>query len=274
MSTVSKILEYLNQQRINFDNLDDFTTVSISEKLIMSRTSTSEYLNSLVKDGKAVRIKSRPVYYLPVKKLEEVYNLKIDEFEFLSIEALKRYLDTNANYVRDFDFAIGCNGSLMMPISSLKSAVSYPTSLPVIIFGKKGTGKKYLAKLALDYLRNNNLCDKKSKFIYYDLSKESFEDVLIDIKKNEKQIQKGLIYLNSVSSLSLKQQKELALTIETIEKLKIIVSSEQDADYLEPELLFEVPVRISLPLFVDRSEDEKKQFVTNLFREEEKKLNN
>ena len=60
MSTVNKILEYLNQQRVNLDNLDDFTTVSISEKLILSRTSTSEYLNSLVKDEKAVRIKSRP----------------------------------------------------------------------------------------------------------------------------------------------------------------------------------------------------------------------
>ena len=140
MSTVNKILEYLNQQRVNLDNLDDFTTVSISEKLILSRTSTSEYLNSLVKDEKAVRIKSRPVYYLPVNKLEEIYNLKIDEFEFLSIEAFKRYLDTNANYIKDFDYAIGCNGSLMMSISSLKSAISYPTPLPVIIFGKKGTG--------------------------------------------------------------------------------------------------------------------------------------
>ena len=60
MSTVNKILEYLNQQRVNLDNLDDFTTVSISEKLILSRTSTSEYLNSLVKDEKAVRINWYP----------------------------------------------------------------------------------------------------------------------------------------------------------------------------------------------------------------------
>ena len=57
--------------------MDDFTTVSISEKLILSRTSTSEYLNSLVKDEKANKLALKVDAILGIIEVREDTKIKV-----------------------------------------------------------------------------------------------------------------------------------------------------------------------------------------------------
>lgn len=50
-------------QHFQLDRFSNFTTITISKELNISRSLTSQYLNELVKDDLVVKISSRPVYY-------------------------------------------------------------------------------------------------------------------------------------------------------------------------------------------------------------------
>ncbi|MDO4499987.1 MAG: hypothetical protein Q4B60_01810 [Erysipelotrichaceae bacterium] len=65
MKTKEKILNHIQNKNIQLDSLEDFTTVAISSELNLSRTLVSELLNELVKEKKIIRIKSRPVFFIP-----------------------------------------------------------------------------------------------------------------------------------------------------------------------------------------------------------------
>lgn len=93
MKTKEKILNHILEKNVQLDVLDDFTTVSISNELNLSRTLVSEHLNEMVKEKEVIRIKSRPVFFIPKNKLESIYQISITEEEFLSVDQLKKYIE-------------------------------------------------------------------------------------------------------------------------------------------------------------------------------------
>lgn len=69
-----EILEYLKAKEYKLDklgaeDLKDFTTIHIANSLCISRGLASQYLNSLFKEKKLVKIQSKPVYFLEVSSV-------------------------------------------------------------------------------------------------------------------------------------------------------------------------------------------------------------
>lgn len=66
MNTKEQLEQYLKEITLHFDinDMSGFCTTSISQERNLSRTLTSQYLNELYKEGKIIKISSRPVYYL------------------------------------------------------------------------------------------------------------------------------------------------------------------------------------------------------------------
>lgn len=272
MKTKEKILNHIQGKNIKFDALDDFATVAIASELNLSRTLVSEYLNELVKDKEVIRIKSRPVFFIPKNKLESIYQMSIDEEEFLSVDQLKKFIETHGRVLKDFDKAIGIEGSLNTAISLMKSALSYPSILPIMLTGNKGTGKKYLVSLMKEYLVNNNIWTAKSKYYSYDLSTTSLKMCMDDVLKIDKTNYINLVYISSVSSISMHEQNELAELLSKTTNTRIVLSSEENPVYLSPQLLFRLPVIANIPSLNSRSTDERKQFIAYFLKKEEEKL--
>lgn len=131
----------------------EFTTAWLAQQTSLSRNAASEYLNQLCQQRQAVKINTRPVYYLSVAALR-TKGYDIDRVAYDSFEQLNR---------RGFDFQslIGANGSLYHAIEQCKAAVSYPPNgLPVLLTGPTGTGKSLLARTMFDYAVRKNLIAK------------------------------------------------------------------------------------------------------------------
>ena len=272
MKTQEKILNHIQGKNIKFDALDDFTTVAIASELNLSRTLVSEYLNELVKGKEVIRIKSRPVFFIPKNKLESIYQISIDEEEFLSVDQLKKFIETYGHVLKDFDKAIGIEGSLNTAISLMRSALSYPSILPIMLTGNKGTGKKYLVSLMKEYLVNNNIWTAKSKYYSYDLSTTSLKTCVDEVLKIDKTNYTNLVYISSVSSISMQEQNNLAELLSKTSNTRIVLSSEENPVYLSPQLLFRLPVIANIPSLNSRSADERKQFIAYFLKKEEEKL--
>lgn len=114
MSSKELVYEYLEEltKTFRFDNFERFTTLDICRNLNMSRSLVSLYLNELVKEGMVIKISSRPVYYLNRNVLEKNYKIDLAQNEYLSVKELGREIELSVPEEKDFDKAIGIEGSL------------------------------------------------------------------------------------------------------------------------------------------------------------------
>ncbi|MDO4501044.1 MAG: PRD domain-containing protein, partial [Erysipelotrichaceae bacterium] len=208
----------------------------------------------------------------PKNKLESIYQININDEEFLSVDQLKKFIETRGHVLKDFEKAIGVEGSLNIPISLMKSALSYPTILPILLTGNKGTGKKYLVSLMKEYLINSGIWTNKSKLYSYDLSTISFDTCMDELEKIDRFAYTNLVYISSISSISTQEQNVLAELISKTKNTRIVLSSEENSVYLSPQLLFKLPVIANIPPLNGRSTDERKQFIAYFLKKEEEKL--
>ena len=86
LTSKQQIYNYLQKmsQHFQLDRFSNFTTITISKELSISRSLTSQYLNELVKDDLVVKISSRPVYYLSKNALEQIYHVVLKQNEYIS----------------------------------------------------------------------------------------------------------------------------------------------------------------------------------------------
>ena len=89
-SSKEQVYEYLEQitKEFDFEHLTRYTTLDICNKLNMSRSLVSLYLNELVKEDTVIKISSRPVYYLNRAGLERKFHIQLAQNEYLGIQEL------------------------------------------------------------------------------------------------------------------------------------------------------------------------------------------
>ena len=80
LSTKEELYQYLEKISRNFTlkNLKYFTANHISESLNISRNLASQYLNELVKEERAIKVNSRPVYFFHRKNVERETQTGLD----------------------------------------------------------------------------------------------------------------------------------------------------------------------------------------------------
>ena len=88
LNTKQELQIYLKEitAKINFIDFQQYTTIAISKQLLLSRNLTSHYLNEFFKEGKLVKINSRPAYFFDKQVLLESFKLQNIQNEFYDLQ--------------------------------------------------------------------------------------------------------------------------------------------------------------------------------------------
>jgi sigma-54 dependent transcriptional regulator of gfr operon len=164
-------------------NLADATAQKIAHLSGLQRTVTSKFLNELVKEKRAIKVNTRPVFFFDKNILEEKYEIELTDYTIFPnlvklFHVLNKNNDSNITNIgiddpqkgrRDvFSIMVGYDGSLRFQIEQCKAAIRYPPNgLPILITGPTGTGKSFLAQLMFEYAKERNIIGSESPFIIF-----------------------------------------------------------------------------------------------------------
>lgn len=297
ISTKKLLLQYLERDvEFSIESPYRCTTSDISETMHISRSLTSQYLNELNKEGKLVKVTSRPVYYFSTKRLEELYSATVGEFEFYDMEELHGYLQKGKNSVQDFQKVIGNEGTLSYCTMQMKSAMLYPPDgLPIIFHGRKGSGKAYLAEVMYEYGVNQRILSSHAHFVKDHIASihEPYEEVLFGTSHADRIVPGllekaagGLLYLGDAGNMNMECQRRLTAYItkgtftriyddKTIlnVKTRIVLGVEHDLhEQLYDELLLNIPVVCEIPALSMRPQGERNDMIVSFLIKEAQSL--
>ena len=263
--------------------LPDGTTIDtkgLAQKLNLSRSVVSHYLNQLVKDKKIQKIAERPVKWSKVEAKNPIKHVS-------------------------FESVIGSDGSLKKAIEQLSAAAAYPPDgLNVLITGKSGVGKSFLARKLYSYSKEIGVIATKAPYIVLNCANYANNPELIssmlfgyvqgaftgaDTAKDGllKEANGGYLFLDEVHRLSSENQEKLFSFIDSGQFYKmgdnvhpqkskvrlIMATTETPENVLLTTFLRRIPVRINLPDYIDRPVDERLELINTLFMSEAHKIN-
>ena len=155
-----KTAELIETDQLNQNGVD---ALNCSLDLQLDRANVSRDLNTLWKNGDAIKIQGKPVYYLDYAMLTQHYPDcffpsvvgKDENFNnYLSQKAAVQSANDDEEILDSLDEIIGATGSLSEAVLNAKSAVSYPPyGIPCLIHGPNGVGKTSFSYHMINYAR-------------------------------------------------------------------------------------------------------------------------
>ncbi|MGI1690528.1 sigma 54-interacting transcriptional regulator [Thermoanaerobacter uzonensis] len=282
---------------INIKEKKGLTAQEIAKKLNLKRNVASHLLNELYKEGKIIKINTRPVYFLD----KEVYEKKAKEFK----ETTKT-LDSTVKVSNDDPFTklIGYNGSLKTQVKLCKSAASYPPNgLPILLIGNTGVGKSYIAQLIYEYAKSIGAIDENAPYVIFNCAeyannpellsanlfgyvKGAFTGADRDKPGLLEEADGGYLFLDEVHRLSPEGQEKLFLFLDKgifrrlgetgnwrTAKVRFIFATTEDPEQtLTKTFLRRIPLVVNIPSLYDRPLHERLQLIYNFYKNEAKNL--
>lgn len=285
-TTKHEIQQYLKDISSDFrqEEIARFSTQSISAALNISRNLASQYLNTLNKEGKLIKINTRPVYFIDKSVLETSYHIKIKENSYLSTTELFSILEASRKNNSNFQKAIGKNGSLSYCIDQCITAISYPKhGLPALILGDNGSGKTYLTNLICEYAIDHHIIASKDDFqsihcMKYMDDTTAFLSTLSQLEKLRDHTR--IILFDDIHTLSAEAQEKLILLLdEALSQQKIsaqhrflFTASRLMENRIKRKLISRIPVIIHIPSLEERSINEKEELIYHFYDVESTKV--
>ncbi|MFT8322464.1 MAG: sigma 54-interacting transcriptional regulator [Bacillus sp. (in: firmicutes)] len=272
---------------------EGFSANELVEELAMLRNNVSLELNNLVRSGKIVKIKRRPVLYIPRDVIKQNYGNILDR-SILEIPSLKDLYEKKKKVIKSFDqnpfrLLIGVDGSLKKQVEQAKAAIVYPPKgLHTLILGPTGSGKTLFAHMMHNYAKYAETMDEKSAFVvfncadYYNNPQLLLSQLFGHIKgaftgaNSEKQglVEKadgGILFLDEVHRLPPEGQEMIFYFMdnglfnrlgetERNRKAKVLIISATTEDPSSSFLntfLRRIPITITMPSFHERQVKEK-----------------
>lgn len=167
-NTRDEVLEYLAFLTEKYDGENDtpYTAQSISDFLSISRNLASQYLNDFVKESLAIKIISRPVYFIHKRTFEKKYRIKLNMVVFKSKTDLLEILRSHDMVRLGFGRAAGFYGSLRECVEQCKAAMGYPPSgLPILLFGGPGVGKSFMVRQMYEYAQGKGYIGRRAAWL-------------------------------------------------------------------------------------------------------------
>lgn len=237
------------------------STQYIAEALNMQRTNVSSILSALVKEEKIQKTNGRPV----------LYYIKSDE--------------NAAAFDKCFSKLIGYNGSLKRAVQLAKAAVLYPQkSLPIVIIGATGTGKKTLAELIYKFALESKVLLPDAMYTVFNCRDYTEnEQLAIDelFGKNDSggyfdAARNGVLFIDNAHLLSARARSLVISQIES-ELLEnagdkhspmIIVSCDNKNRAACEDFSSSIPIVIELPTLGERPMSERFELIKKFFTRE------
>lgn len=294
-STKEEVYSYLEKISRNFSlrELRHFTANDISENLNISRNLASQYLNELVKEQRAIKVNSRPVYFFHRKNVERSAQIAFDTCIFSGLDEFM-IKSRSRESKRDFQKAVGYYLSLDSCIEQCKAAIQYPPNgLPALLYGANGTGKSFLSRLMFEYGKNEGVIGKDRQYIGVDCTEygqdpEKFAKMLCGDENGEGWLAEadgGVLFLDEIDCLNPASQ-DLIFSYLTTGQYRIIggdrqygsqarlvfATSKPPEEVLYKALARRIPIVIPVPSLNERTIDEKEEMLVSFLRREGQRM--
>lgn len=252
---------------------------NVADYLSLDRSNVSRYLFELHEDGDIHRIEGRPVLYQVQGKLPK-------------------------NRLVSFDYLVGLEDSLKVPIQQGKAAMLYPPNgLHTIIFGESGTGKSLFAECMYEFGLASNMLEDKAPFISFNCADYASNPQLLfshifGVKKGAftgaeedksgliSQANGGILFLDEIHRLPPEGQEMLFTFIDKGEyrplgessdvhqaRVQIIGATTESSDIFLTTFKRRIPMSIILPPLSERRLEERVNIITLFLKQEATRLN-
>jgi transcriptional regulatory protein LevR/transcriptional regulator with AAA-type ATPase domain len=159
----------------DLEEMQGTPALELAKALEISRANTSLELNKLVRDGRAIKVTTYPVRFLPKEGMEALLDKTLhDVTEIQTVAEIigsdqdksEGNVDVTLGHSKNpFDQIIGYQSSLKKVISQAKAAVYYPPSgLHMLLLGQTGTGKTFFAEKTYEYSQYEGLLAEDAPF--------------------------------------------------------------------------------------------------------------
>lgn len=274
------------------------TAIEVQSEYGILRNNASSILNSLCKDGKLVKINSRPVTFLDKKiinELNEKYNVPIKTI--YNFNELREYL-SNTTIKDPFEKLLGYNSSLLSQVRQAKAAIVYPPKgLHTLLLGESGVGKTTFAYAMHEYgLLINNKDKKEYPLVTFNCAdyfnnpqlllsqlfghvKGAFTGADTEKVGLVEKANGGILFLDEVHRLPPDGQEMLFYLMDkgeynrlgdsTKRKSNVLIiaaTTEEPSTTLLGTFIRRVPVNIILPRYKDKPIAEKVEIIEQFFR--------
>lgn len=304
---IKNLSRSIDKQSLYDDEEIGYSAETISANLTIARNTVSQELNLLHKEGKLLKIKSRPVLFFDKAYLEILLHSSIDErnCEYKTFEELKRIYLKGPSQVKvpqfqdPFKKLIGYNKSLKDAINKAKSAVLYPPhGLHVLLSGESGVGKTFFAELMYKFFELHQQQDIDIPFIYFNCSeyynnvelltgqlfgyvKGAFTGAVADKEGLVKRADGGFLFLDEIHRLPAEGQeklfslldkglfRKLGSSSEEVANVRLIgaTTCELDSTFLKT-FLRRIQVVICMPSLCNRTFQERLEIILVFFKQE------
>ena len=283
---------------MKMDKSCGITAMEIASLVGIQRNVASHFLNELVREGNAIKINTRPVYFMH----SEVYERRKNETEFIT----KKMDKVDSNDIKEYDTdeifknLVGYNGSLKDIVNQCKSAVLYPPNgLPILLVGSSGVGKSYLAQIIFEYVKQSANIEEKAPYVVFNCAEYANNPQLLsaalfgttkgaytgadkDKKGLIEEANGGVLFLDEIHRLSPEGQEKLFLFMDKgvfrrlgesgkwrESKVRMIfATTENPQDILLQTFLRRIPLVVNIPNFFERPLKEKLELIFKLYRNE------
>lgn len=289
----------LKELSIKMDSNKDYgvTTMEIAESLGIQRNIVSHLLNELNKEGLAIKINTRPVYFIH----EEVYVERKNELKLVTKYLHHKEMETKETVDNEvFKSLIGFNGSLRYVVDQCKSAVLYPPKgLAILLVGGSGVGKSFLAQIIFDYAKISKVIVNSSPFIIFNCAEYANNPELLSAtlfgsikgaytgadKDKAGLIEEadgGFLFLDEMHRLPPEGQEKLFLFLDKgvyrrlgesgkwrrSEVRMIFATTEDPENSFLQTFLRRIPLIVNIPAFQKRPLNEKLELIYNIYKQE------
>jgi transcriptional regulatory protein LevR/transcriptional regulator with AAA-type ATPase domain len=288
---------------------EGFSAGELAGELDMLRNNVSMELNNLVRARKVIKIKQRPVLYIPRETVHDYYGNLVDRIT-LDIPSLKQLYqgrskaDIGASE-DPFGLLIGGGGSLKKQVGKAKAAIVYPPrGLHTLILGPTGSGKTLFAHMMHSYAKYMKRMAEDSPFIVFNCAdyynnpqllisqifghvRGSFTGADRDKPGLVEKADGGILFLDEVHRLPPEGQEMIFYFMDTgrfnrlgeTEKrrranvLIIAATTEDPSSSFLKTFLRRIPITITMPSFHERQTKEKVDLVKYLLSKEARRIN-
>lgn len=309
MKRIDRIYNHLIENSKNYTQDDilkgiGITTIDISEKLDILRNNVSKELNTLFRDNKIIKIKSKPILYYPKDLIETLFSLKLTSNNIEPSE-LSYQKNKDNKEKSPFTYLIGHDLTLKNQIEQAKATIMYPPNgLHALIIGSTGVGKSLFVNIMYKYALYQKRLKENSPFIVFNCAdysnnpqlllshifghvKGSFTSAEKDTDGIVKKADGGILFLDEIHRLPPEGQEMIFYFMDTgtfnklgesdrKHKANVLIigaTTEDPSSTLLNTFIRRIPITIKIPDFNERTLEEQFKLLSFLLNKEAIRIN-